>query len=125
MKAQVLCDLAEGIRWTVANLADVHSFEELKKRAIGLRASGDRQAAPAALALLEGDNDQAGVDGKAETIWYCVGARCEAILNKSGGDELVGTFKLNWVTPRPYGVMMAPLDFLSTIRALGVPRPLR
>jgi len=123
VKAQVLADMAEGLRWSIDSIDRMATFEELRKQAIALRADPERRAALDQLALLDGTKEAAGVDGKAMAVGYAVGQRADAILRFGGEDQMAGSFRLDWVTPAAV-LSGAPCDYAGTVRLLGVIPPI-
>jgi len=122
VRAQVLCDLAEGIRWSIETMELMDQVGRLRKQAIALRADPDRKAALDVLALLDGDRETAGVDGKVQAIGYAVGQRADAILRDGGEDTMVGSFGFDWVVPAAF-LYGQPCDYAGTVRMLGVIPP--
>jgi len=127
VRAQVLCDLADGIHWSIESMELMDQVGRLRKQAIALRADPERKAALDVLALLDGDRETAGVDGKVRAIGDAVGQRADAILRDGGEDSMAGSFRLQWVTPAvPVFLHGAPMDYAGTVRMLGViPPPTR
>jgi len=123
VKAQVLSDMAEGLRWSIDSIDRMAQFEELRKQAIALRADPERRAALDQLDLLDGTKETAGVDGKVQAIGYAVGQRADAILRFGGEDQMTGSFRLDWVTPAAF-LAGQPCDYAGTVRLLGVIPPI-